>query len=241
MVHRPDIDGLRALAVIPVVLFHMDLAAFGGGFVGVDVFFVISGFLITSIIVGDLERGRFSLRRFYERRIRRIFPALFTVLAVTTVLAALILLPRDLEDYSKTLVATSVFASNIHFFRQAGYFDAESHTKPLLHTWSLAVEEQFYIFFPLLLIVLHRFWPRRLKGVLAVLALASFVASVITVRADQSAAFYLAHTRAWELLLGSLLALGAFPAIRRAGVAESAALAGPIARVLRRGTASLSA
>ncbi len=226
MVHRPDIDGLRALAVIPVVLFHMELSAFSGGFVGVDVFFVISGFLITSIIVADLERGRFSLRRFYERRIRRIFPALFTVLAVTTLLAAVILLPRDLEDYSKTLVATSVFASNIHFWRQAGYFDAESHTKPLLHTWSLAVEEQFYILFPLLLIVLHRWWPRRLKGALAVLAVASFVASVVTVRADQSAAFYLAHTRAWELLLGSLLALGAFPAIRRAAVAEGAALVG---------------
>jgi peptidoglycan/LPS O-acetylase OafA/YrhL len=247
MTHRTDIDGLRALAVIPVVLFHMDLAAFGGGFTGVDVFFVISGFLITSIIAHEIESpgspgrspvgghvqgsGRFSLARFYERRVRRIFPALFTVLLVTTVLALLILLPRDYEAFAKSLVATSGFASNIYFNRQFGYFDAEAHTKPLLHTWSLAVEEQFYLVFPVLMLVLFR-WLKareRVRTVLLALAAASFALAawqVLAGPAARAAAFYLAPARAWELLLGSLLALGAVPAFRRQWMAESAAVAG---------------
>lgn len=230
MIHRPDIDGLRAIAVIPVVLYHMGVPWFDGGFTGVDVFFVISGFLITSIISEDLARPdrRFSLRTFYERRIRRIFPALFTVLLVTTVLAVLILLPRDLDSYARSLVATAAFASNIHFYRQSGYFDAESHTKPLLHTWSLAVEEQFYLFFPLLLMALYRWLGHaaRVRAVLAVLALGSFAFSVWQVRVRPDAAFYLAPARAWELLLGSLLALGAVPAFRRAASADAAAVLG---------------
>ena len=233
MTHRPDIDGLRALAVIPVVLFHMDIAAFSGGFIGVDVFFVISGFLITSIIAHDLDGSsgrRFSLANFYERRVRRIFPALFAVLIGTTALAAVVLLPRDFESYSKSLVATAAFASNIHFFRQYGYFDAESHTKPLLHTWSLAVEEQFYLVFPLLMVLLFR-WLRRRDRVgmaLAAVAVASFVLSAWQVRTRPEAAFYLAPARAWELMLGALLALGAVPAFGRRNtvMAEVTAVAG---------------
>jgi len=230
MTHRTDIDGLRALAIIPVVLYHMGVPAFSGGFVGVDIFFVISGFLITSLIARDLGQPdrRFSLTNFYERRIRRIFPALFTVLAVTTVLAVIVLLPRDLSAYAKSLVATAAFASNIHFFRQAGYFDTEAYTKPLLHTWSLAVEEQFYLFFPLLMLVLFRVLKRgaRVGIVLAGLALASFAWSVWTVHTRPDAAFYLAPARAWELLLGSVLALGVVPAFRTARSAHAAGILG---------------
>lgn len=231
MQHRPDIDGLRAIAVVPVILFHMELTPFSGGFVGVDVFFVISGFLITSIIARDLENKdrQFSLRDFYERRIRRIFPALFSVLAVTSALAYVVLLPRDLNDYAKSLVATAGFASNIFFYRQWGYFDAEAHTKPLLHTWSLAVEEQFYLVFPLLLVLLYGLLRRRkhVRQVLALLAFASFVWTVALLSSNQAAAFYLAPARSWELLLGSMLALGAVPAFRPR-FAEYAALTGVV-------------
>jgi peptidoglycan/LPS O-acetylase OafA/YrhL len=231
MHYRADVDGLRALAVIPVVLYHMGFPTFSGGFVGVDVFFVISGYLITSIIVRDLEDPlrRFSLRTFYERRIRRIFPALYFMLAVTTALAYVVLLPRDLTDYAKSLVATAVFASNIFFYRQWGYFDAEAHTKPLLHTWSLAVEEQFYVVFPILLVILYRTLKTRVRvrGVLSFLAFASFVWALLLVRDQPAAAFYLAPVRAWELLLGALLALGAAPALRP-NAANAAALIGAV-------------
>ncbi len=209
----------------------MELAPFSGGFVGVDVFFVISGFLITSIIARDLEDKdrEFSLRNFYERRIRRIFPALFSVLAVTTALAFVVLLPRDLNDYAKSLVATAGFASNIFFYRQWGYFDAEAHTKPLLHTWSLAVEEQFYLAFPILLVVLYRLLRRRkyVRQVLALLAFASFVWTLVLLRSNPAAAFYLAPARSWELLLGSMLALGVVPPLKPL-VNEYAALLGVV-------------
>lgn len=216
---------------MPVVLYHMEFATFSGGFVGVDVFFVISGFLITSIIARDLEdRSRqFSLRDFYERRIRRIFPALFSVLAVSSALAVVVLLPRDLNDYAKSLVATAGFASNIFFYRQWGYFDAEAHTKPLLHTWSLAVEEQFYLVFPLLLVLLYGLLRRRkyVRRVLAVLGFASFVWTLFLMRSNPAAAFYVAPARSWELLLGSALALGAIPTLK-ARVAEYAAVLGVV-------------
>lgn len=229
MQHRPDIDGLRALAVIPVVLYHAGLPGIPGGFIGVDVFFVISGFLITSILVRDLEdpaRG-FSLADFYVRRIRRILPALLAVLAVTGLLALFILLPRDLDDHARSLVATALFASNIFFYRQAGYFDADAHSKPLLHTWSLAVEEQFYLVFPLLLLLLFRLGWRRVgvRRTLVALTALSFAFSLWQMRVAPSAAFYLAPARAWELLLGALIAVDAFPALRR-GAAAGAALLG---------------
>ena len=159
MNYRAEIDGLRAVAVAPVILFHAGFPAFGGGFAGVDVFFVISGYLITALLIKDIEAGRFSLLTFYERRARRLLPALFVMLAVATAIAWVTLMPKDMEDFSQSLLATSLFSSNILFWREAGYFDTASELKPLLHTWSLAVEEQFYILFPPVLYALWR-WGR---------------------------------------------------------------------------------
>jgi len=154
--YRPDIDGLRALAILPVVLFHYRIPYFNGGFVGVDVFFVISGYLITSLIAGEMAKGDFSLARFYERRIRRIFPALFVMLAVVTAAACLILFPSDLVRYARSLCATAFFGANIEFWQEAGYFDVSADQKPLLHLWSIAVEEQFYLLFPAILLLVWR-------------------------------------------------------------------------------------
>ena len=169
--YRPEIDGLRALAILPVVLFHYGLGPFRGGFVGVDVFFVISGYLITALIHGEMEDGRFSIVRFYERRVRRIFPALFAMLAVASVAAGIILFPYDLVRYAKSLLATAAFASNFEFWNEAGYFDVAAAGKPLLHLWSIAVEEQFYLLFPLVLlafpVLVFVVGPRRLPGFLA--------------------------------------------------------------------------
>ena len=176
--YRPDIDGLRAVAVVPVVLFHAGLG-FPGGFVGVDVFFVISGFLITSIIAREIEDRDFSILRFYERRIRRILPALFFMLLVTTVAATALLIPVHLDEYGKSLAATALFLSNAYFYSTEGYFTEAAELKPLLHTWSLAVEEQYYIIFPPLLLLLYRMLPRiGLLAALTVFALASFVFSI---------------------------------------------------------------
>ena len=148
MKYRADIDGLRALAVLSVLFFHVDLAAFQGGFVGVDVFFVISGYVITKSLLKDLAVGHFSFLKFYERRVRRIFPALFFVFLSCGVFAWAIFLPADLEDFSKSLLASSAFVSNIYFWKVANYFEPGAHVRPLLHTWSLSVEEQFYLFIP---------------------------------------------------------------------------------------------
>lgn len=204
MIYRPEIDGLRAIAVAAVILFHAGFTLFGGGFVGVDVFFVISGFLITSIIVEDLKAGRFSLLRFYERRARRILPALFLVMAVSVPFAYRLLSPDDLKDFAQSLAAISLFSSNILFWGESGYFDTQAELKPLLHTWSLAVEEQFYVVFPLLLIAAWRLGRTVLVSVLGVLALVSLAISIGEVRDYPSAAFYLLPSRAWQLLVGGL-------------------------------------
>lgn len=196
-----------------------------GGFVGVDVFFVISGYLISSIVFSEIADSRFSVVGFYERRIRRIFPALFAMLAVTSVMAAIYLLPGELIDYAKSLLAASLSTSNVYFWQHSGYFDAPT-SKPLLHTWSLAVEEQFYIFFPLFLIVVRRFFPQRLRISVVALFSISLVASALEVRHDQQTAFYLPFTRAWELLLGTLLSLGMFPRLSSAWLRNLATLAG---------------
>jgi peptidoglycan/LPS O-acetylase OafA/YrhL len=210
--YRADIDGLRAVAVIPVVLFHARLAGFTGGYVGVDVFFVISGYLITGILLDDLRADRFSILRFYERRIRRIFPALFVTLLVCLAAATATMLPRDLARLGRSVVAVTLFASNILFARQGGYFDGPLEEDPLLHTWSLAVEEQFYIVFPLYLFLLWRFLRAgRAAVTLGVMAL-SFAVSVWQVQTTMTDAFFLAPARAWELLLGSCLAMGVVPA-----------------------------
>ncbi len=205
--YRPDIDGLRALAVLSVILFHAGLF-FPGGFVGVDVFFVISGYLITQIVERDLMARRFSVVVFYQRRVRRIFPALFAMFAVLTILGYLIFPPSELEDFGKTLLAASAFSSNILFFRRSGYFDPNSDLAPLLHTWTLSLEEQFYVGWPLLLVLLNRPWASKWKLPVVVSVLfASVLLAAHLVNTNFNAAFYLLPSRAWELALGALLSL----------------------------------
>ena len=208
--YRRDIDGLRALAVLPVLLFHAKLGC-PGGFVGVDVFFVISGFLISSLILKELDDGTFSLITFWERRIRRILPAL-TVVVLTCLVAGWILyLPEDFEMLGKSVIAQATLLSNVFFYRQGlvggGYFAAASDTKTLLHTWSLAVEEQFYLLFPLLLLFLARYRRLFLAPTIAGLVVVSLVLSIVGSYSYPQATFYLLPARAWELLLGSLLTL----------------------------------
>jgi len=209
--YRADIDGLRALAVVPVVFWHFGIPRFSGGFVGVDVFFVISGFLITSLIRAEMKAGTFSIAYFYERRIRRIFPALFAVLLLSAVLGLLLLFPTDLKRFAESLQATVVFGSNFVFHNLAGYWDVASERKPLLHTWSLAVEEQFYLLFPLTLLLLTRAGRRAEMAGIASILLVSFILNLWAVRADPIADFFLLPYRAWELMLGSLLAVARFP------------------------------
>ncbi len=204
--YRPEIDGLRALAVVAVVLFHARVPGFAGGFVGVDVFFVISGFLITGLILPQIRGGQFTLREFYQRRVRRLFPALFAVLLVSMPLAYWLLLPEELEDFGQSLLATALFVSNFLFYSEAGYFAGPAEAKPLLHTWSLAVEEQYYLLFPLLLLALRRWLPRYLLVTLVLLVL-SLLLSQWSVRNAPVAGFYLLPSRMWELLLGSMLAM----------------------------------
>ncbi len=209
MQYRPEIDGLRAVAVVPVILFHAGFTAFGGGFVGVDVFFVISGYLITMIIDSAVRNGTFTLSHFYERRVRRILPALFLVCFATLIAGWAWMMPIELRALGQSLVAVNLFASNILFFWQSGYFDAASELKPLLHTWSLAVEEQFYLFFPLLVLLLGRFQRSFLVTAIAFISLLSFVAAEYASRVYPSAAFYLLPGRVWELGAGVLVALTA--------------------------------
>lgn len=211
MKYRPDIDGLRALAVLPVVLYHVGIPGFAGGFVGVDIFFVISGYLICGMIDQEIRNGSFSLGDFYKRRILRILPALFAMFAVTGVLAYVYFLPVEFEDFAKSLAAAVGSVSNVYFAKTAGYFDAPAETKPLLHTWSLGVEEQFYFIAPLTMLLLYRFMPRQAKWWLAAAAALSFVAAILMSYRNATLMFYLTPFRAWELALGALLAIGAIP------------------------------
>ena len=174
--YRADIDGLRAIAVIPVLLYHVGVPGFAGGFVGVDIFFVISGYLICGMIDADIRNGSFSLGNFYKRRILRILPALFVMFLVTSVLASLYCLPVELVDYARSLASAVASISNVYFAQTAGYFDAPAETKPLLHTWSLGVEEQFYFVAPLLMLLVHRVLPKRAELLFAVIAVVSFAA-----------------------------------------------------------------
>ncbi|HEY0874693.1 MAG TPA: acyltransferase family protein [Vicinamibacterales bacterium] len=216
MTYRPDIDGLRAVAVVPVVLFHAGIVGFSGGYVGVDVFFVISGYLITGILLNDLRTDSFSIWRFYERRIRRIFPALFSTLFVCAGLAQAIMLPEDFEHFGRSMLAVTFFVSNMLFAGQGGYFDRPVDEEPLLHTWSLAVEEQFYILFPICLFILWRLTRNvRQRGRVTLLVLVgSLLFSVWQVDAAPTDAFFLLPSRAWELLLGACLAIGFVPMVR---------------------------
>jgi peptidoglycan/LPS O-acetylase OafA/YrhL len=203
--YRPDIDGLRAIAVMLVVLFHAFPEAMPGGFIGVDIFFVISGFLITGIIVRELDQQRFGLLTFYGRRIRRIFPALIVVLCATLVLGWLWMLPAGYAQLSADVFASAAFFSNIALLLQSGYFDVESAKKPLLHLWSLGIEEQFYLFWPLILMLIARLRLSILAAA-SVIGIASFVLNVALIGSNPVATFYLPFTRAWELLAGAALA-----------------------------------
>lgn len=225
------IDGMRALAVLGVILFHFDLGV-GGGYIGVDVFFVLSGFLITSILAARVNQpaGEY-FAHFYERRARRILPALAIMSLLSVAAAYFLLLPGDMESFGKSLRDMAVFFSNFSFARKVGYFDTVSHAKPLLHTWSLAVEEQFYLLFPPLLLVVARLLKGTMQRVAVLLALlftVSLAASIALLPTKPEAAFFLPHTRAWELLAGSLVALLGtryVPGARVANIVSTGALA----------------
>ncbi len=206
LAYRPEIDGLRAIAVLAVVAYHFGVPYIGGGLVGVDIFFVISGFLIGGILMRErAQSGRIRLGQFYLRRIRRLAPAYFAMSAASLLAAWFILLPFEMREFGKELIAATTYLANMHFFRETGYFDIGIENKVLLHTWSLAVEEQFYLFLPLAILFLGR-GERLLKAVLAALFLASLAGAVWLTGVNQSAAFYLFPLRAWELLAGVLLA-----------------------------------
>jgi peptidoglycan/LPS O-acetylase OafA/YrhL len=208
LAYRPDIDGLRAIAVLSVFAFHTNLGLFGGGYVGVDIFFVISGYLISRMIFQALNEGRFSVVRFYRRRIRRIVPALLAVTLVVLAVSLLYLYPVEIIDLAKSAMAAAWSLSNVYFWRSASYFDAPANSKPLLHTWSLGVEEQFYIVFPLLMAAIGRGSTRTRLAVIVGLALISFGVSTFLTATNPDSAFYLPQSRAWELMIGALVATG---------------------------------
>lgn len=206
MKYRSEIDGLRAIAVLPVVLCHAQVTGFSGGFVGVDIFFVISGFLICSLITDELSLKEFSILHFYERRCRRILPALFVMLAVVFCISAFILLPPDMDSFCRSLIAAILFLSNMFFWKSASYFDGASQFKPLLHTWSLGVEEQFYIFVPLLLFAISKWFKSRYTFFLSCVSIISLLLSVWALSHAPTGNFYSLPTRFWELALGALVA-----------------------------------
>jgi len=208
LAYRPEIDGMRALAVGGVVLFHMGVPFIGGGFAGVDVFFVISGFLITSLIDAEMREGRFSFAAFYERRIRRLLPPLVPVLLATWLISYALLNVWQFADFARSLRATLALSANWHFFATVGYFDGPAETKPLLHFWSLAVEEQFYLAFPILLLALWRIAPRSRLAVTSALGVASLAFNAYLVATGKSdSAFFNSLARFWEILAGAGLAL----------------------------------
>lgn len=206
MRYRKEIDGLRAVAVLPVILFHAGMEFFSGGYVGVDVFFVISGYLITTIILAEKSERRFTLANFYERRARRILPALFVVMFVCMPLAWHWMTPRELNDFAESITGVALFYSNIFFWLESGYFDTAAELKPLLHTWSLAVEEQYYLLFPLFITLTWRFGKQAMFTALALIGFASLGLAHWNAVDYPSATFYLLPTRLWELLIGSLVA-----------------------------------
>lgn len=256
--YRADIDGLRAIAVMAVVLFHLDIALIPGGYAGVDIFFVISGYLIATIIRGELAGGNFSIAGFYFRRCLRILPALLVVIAAVVAVGYWLMDPQSYQDLGRSIRAVGVFSSNIYFYGTDGYFDAPAETKPLLHTWSLAVEEQFYVFFPLVMALICKFGRSRYPLWLSLLWLLSLAYSIVATRLDAGAGFYLLPSRVWELLTGALLAVTRLPAVapgwRREGLAglgvalvlgsvalldESSLFPGPMALLPVAGTALL--
>jgi len=206
MEYRREIDGLRAVAVLPVIFFHAGFKTFEGGFIGVDVFFVISGYLITTIILADMNKGKFSIVTFYERRARRILPVLFFVMLCCIFFAWSWLLPNHLKDFCQSLTAVSAFSSNILFWIESGYFGTEAELKPLLHTWSLSVEEQYYVLFPLFLMALWKLRKRWIFVALMVVGAISLAIAQWGAYNKPSATFFLLPTRGWEILMGALIA-----------------------------------
>jgi peptidoglycan/LPS O-acetylase OafA/YrhL len=224
--YRPDIDGLRALAVLPVLTYHYRFSQTPGGYIGVDVFFVISGYLISSILFSEIAGERYRITRFYERRVRRIAPALLVMMAVSCIVAVLTLPPAELALFGRSMLAATLSVSNFFFRLESSYFDDAVRTIPLVHTWSLAVEEQFYLVFPLLLLAIRRLSRRSVVAVVGAVWLASFAGCVLLTARDPAAAFYTTPTRVWELMTGSLLALGAAPRLRDRWLGNGVALAG---------------
>ena len=224
--YRPDIDGLRCVAISTVVLSHAGVPWFAGGYVGVDVFFVISGYLITRILRAGLDDYPRSIATFYERRARRILPALMVAVAAVLVAGAWVLGPTPFERLAQSTIATTLFVSNLWFWNSSSdYFGADVRFEPLLHTWSLAVEEQFYIVFPLLLALMARARRRLVRPLIAGICLVSLGMAVHALATDRpQSAFYLLQSRAWELGIGALLALSAIPVPRQRGVVESLAV-----------------
>ena len=210
MIYRKEIDGLRALAVIPVMLFHAGFKIFEGGFIGVDIFFVISGYLITYIIIDQLSKNKFSLKNFYERRAKRILPSLFLVMVACLPFAFFLMKPYQIINFTESVLLTSLFGSNFLFFFESAYFDGPSELKPLLHTWSLAVEEQFYLFFPLFLILFWRIGVKFIVISLFLVFLLSFSLSEFFSYYRPSFNFFMLPTRGWELLVGSFISLFLF-------------------------------
>ena len=204
--YRPEIDGLRAVAVIPVVLFHAGFEPFAGGFLGVDIFFVISGYLITTLIVQEIKDGSFSLSSFYERRARRILPALLVMMVSTTVIGYFVLMPDEYKNLGQSLVATMLFSNNILLGITSGYWDLASQFKPLIHTWSLGVEEQFYLIFPIFMLAISKYCPARFIWAIAIMAVISYVTFYSVNAISPRWAFYILPARAWELLIGSVAA-----------------------------------
>ena len=206
--YRPDIDGLRAIAILSVICFHAFPNILKGGFVGVDIFFVISGFLISSIIFNNLNKNTFSFLDFYSRRIKRIFPALIIVILSCLAYGWLVLLSNEYKQLGKHAAAGATFVSNIITRHESGYFDAAAELKPLLHLWSLGIEEQFYLFYPFLLYLISRirFLNNNLFKLILLLLCASFIWNIITVGRHPVPTFYLIVTRFWELMFGSVLA-----------------------------------
>jgi len=223
---RRDIQGLRALAVLPVVAFHAFPDSLPGGFVGVDIFFVISGYLITRILHQELQEGRFSIAGFYVRRVRRLFPALYLMLVTTMVLGIAMLPPLELRELALSCIATVGFVANFLFKSLSGYFDGQAELKPLLHTWSLAVEEQFYLVFPLALMAVWRFRPRWLPALLWAAAAVSLAWCLIELGQDRSRAFYYPLPRAFELLIGAVVGVGAIPALEDRRLRDGLSLLG---------------
>lgn len=226
MRYRAEIDGLRALAILPVVGFHAGFSWLPGGFTGVDVFFVISGYLITGLILDEIQDGTFSVLEFYKRRALRILPALTVVLLATAVVAFIVMLPNEFVATGRSIVAAALFVSNIHFWQEAGYFATAASLRPALHTWSLAVEEQFYLFFPLALLVIARWLDRKFLLWIGLCVAASFLLSIVATPRAPSASFYLLPTRVWELGIGALVAAGGAPRLNSVRLRATAAWLG---------------